>query len=149
QRLLSLLLLGLQTDLERAFDGHRHEVAVNAVNQTALLADFLGQTRNETATTQDIVTDIERKIVRITTTDTGITQQNMRLAGWMLNALFKRLLRQSDRTQRWRRGGFGQGSSQAFGNLGSLFAAHVADQGNDSIVGAVIGLVELQQIGAL
>src|SRR5690606_25008441 len=80
QRLFALFLLGLQPDLEGSLDRHRHKVTVYAIHQSALLPDLCSQARDKSTPTKNVISDIKRKIVRITAPDSGVTKQDMRLS---------------------------------------------------------------------
>ena len=144
-----LLTLGLQANLERTEVGHGHEIAIHAVDQAAFLTHFFGQARDKTTAAQDVIADIQRKVIRVAALDARVAQQNMRLRSRMLDAFIHRTLWECHRRQGWLGFHRRQLGRQAFGNLAGFFARHVAYHGNHRAFGTIVLLIKRLQVVAL
>ena len=87
-----LIAAGLQIDQEGAGAGHGDEVTVDAVGQSVVLPDDLVKAGTESAGTQNFVTHIERKPIRIAAFYPQSTHHDMGLTGGKLHMFLYGLL---------------------------------------------------------
>ena len=147
QGLAGLLLAGLQADLERPGLQKRQEAAIHAVGETALLAHFAHQARNEAASAQRVVADLQREKVRIAALQRGQADQHVGLRRRMGQTLFRprgQAGRPGRRTAAAGRQARRQLLDQGFG----LAAPDVADDGDHCAAGAIMPLVEAFEVVA-
>ena len=146
-RFPGLLALGLQADLEGAGLAHRGKVAVDAVDEAALVADFLDQARDEAAAAEGVIADQQREEVGMAALDGRQAEIDVGLAGRVCQrhragAGGARRLRQV------RRGAGRQGQAQLLGDGLGFGPRQLADHGDAGVAGGVQAPVEIDQVVA-
>src|SRR4029453_9571699 len=84
ERLSRALDLGLQHDLERPGEASRGKAAVHRVREAPLGSDDLHETRREATAAENVIHEQDGKVVGIGAGDADLTDDDVRLADWLV-----------------------------------------------------------------
>ncbi len=140
-----LILARLQSCLIRTGLCHRTEITVGTVGQAAFFANLARQTRHETTAPKNVISDRQRKKIRIIARQRGHADQNVRLRCCMRNALLA-----THRLGYCRQLGQGftlwQATRKLNGDGIGLLATDITNHGDHGTIGDIVFCMKIQQV---